>query len=43
MPEVVEGALEAIHLAGCDEVLAELCGVVGSALLLLRAQNVEVS
>ena len=37
VPEVVEGALEAVYLAEGGEVLAELRGVVGPALLFLRA------
>lgn len=43
VPEVMEGALEAVHLAEGGEVLPELRGVVGPALLLLRAQYVGVS
>ncbi len=43
VPEVVEGTLEAVYLAEGGEVLAELRGVVGSALLLLRPQDVGVA
>ena len=43
VPEVVEGALEAVHLTEGREVLAELRGVVGPALLLLRVQYVGVA
>ena len=42
MAQVVEGALESVHLAERGEVFAQLRGVVGSAVGLLRAQDVRV-
>lgn len=39
MAQVVEGAVEVVHLAECGEVLSELGGVIGSGLFLLGADD----